>query len=157
MDLFAFASRDVRNIELGIEHQTWAVATLLNESSMRARITKAERYLRPGARGVLYCNPWHAFTTPFTVESYADPLRVVTDIWPQPWRMPFKIKTLGNLSRRLHKDDACRRWPTLKARLTERNGRGGVSAAFNITGTTVFVPIAIEAVDWEAICEDLCA
>jgi hypothetical protein len=155
MDLFCFASRDVRNIEIGIEHQMWAVGTLMNQSTMAARITKAQRYMRPGAFGVLYCNPLHSFTTPFIVQSYADPVRVVTDIWPQPWRLPFKIKTLGSLSRRLHKDDAAKRWPTLKARLGERHNAGGVSAAFNITGTTVFVPVDIDAVDWAAICEDL--
>jgi len=155
MDLFCFASRNVENIELGIKHQMWAVGTLLNQSAMDARITKAKKYLRPGAFGVLYCNPLHSFTTPFIVQSYVDPHRVVTDVWPQPWRLPFKIKTLGTLARRLHKDDAAKRWPTLRARLGENNGRGGVSAAFNITGTTVFVPVDITAEDWGFICEDL--
>lgn len=157
MDLFTFASRSVRNIELGIEHQLWAVSTTRSESAMRGRITKARTYLSPGARGVLYCNPWHAFTTPFIVESLADPDRVVSNVWPEPWRLPFKIKTLGSLSRRLGQAEAAERWPLLKARLTERHGRGGASAAFNFTGTTVFVPVAMESSDWEAICEDLAA
>ena len=155
MDLFCFACRDVQNIEIGIQHQLWAVATLLNPSSMAGRITKAQKYLRPGAKDVLYCNPLHSFTTPFIVQSEADPVKVVTDVWPQPWRLPFKIKTLGSLSRRLHKDEAARRWPTLGIRLGERNGAGGVSAAFNFTGTTTFVPVNIDEVDWQAILEDL--
>lgn len=154
MELFSFACRNIRNIELGIEHQTWAVATLLNQSAMAARITKAERYLTPGAFGVLYCNQLHAFTTPFIVRSRADPVRVVTDIWPEPWRLPFKIQTLGDLSKRIHKDRAAERWPTLRSRLAESR-RGGVSAALNITGTTVFVPTAITAEDWAFICGDL--
>lgn len=154
MELFSFASRSIRNIELGIEHQTWAVGTLLNQSAMAARITKAERYLRPGAFGMLYCNPLHAFTTPFIVRSRADPLRVVTDIWPEPWRLPFAIQTLGDLSKRLHMAQATERWPTLKARIAQRRG-GGVSGAFNITGTTVFVPVSITAEDWAFICNDL--
>ena len=54
MDLFSFASRSVKNIELGIEHQMWAVGTLVNQSAMKARVTKACNYLRPGAFGVLY-------------------------------------------------------------------------------------------------------
>lgn len=155
MDLFSFASRSTRNIELGIEHQLWAVSTLANQSSMAARVTKAEKYLRPGAFGVLYCNPLHSFTTPFIVNSYPDFYRVVTDVWPEPWRLPFKIKTLGSLSRRLHMSDAAKRWPTLKARLAANHGRGGVSAAFNITGTTVFVPVDVTEEDWGFICEDL--
>jgi hypothetical protein len=155
MNLFSFASRSVKSIELGIEHQTWAVGTLLNQQSMQARVTKAQKYLHPGAYGVLYCNPWHAFTTPFIVKSHADPNRVVTDIWPEPWRLPFKIKTLGTLSRRFGMEDAAKRWPTLKARLAANNKRGGVSAAFNITGTTVFVPVTITTDDWATKCSDL--
>ena len=155
MDLFSFASRSVKNIELGIEHQTWAVGTLLNQQSMQARVTKAGRYLQPEAFGVLYCNEWHAFTTPFIVKSRADPYKVVTDIWPEPWRLPFKIKTLGTLSRRMPMEDAAKRWPTLKKRLEANKGRGGVSAAFNITGTTVFVPVLIAPEDWGIICLDL--
>jgi hypothetical protein len=153
MDLFSFASRSVRNIELGIEHQTWAVATLLNQSAMADRVTKAERYVQPGAYGVLYCNPLHSFTSPFIVRSRVDPLRVVTDIWPEPWRLPFAIKTLGDLSKRVHKAQAAERWPTLRARIKPR--RCGVSGAFNITGTTGFVPVSITAEDWVFICNDL--
>lgn len=155
MNLFSFASRSVRNIELGIERQMWAVGTLLNQQAMESRITKALKYLYPEARGVLYCNPWHAFTTPFIVNSRPDPDRVVTDIWPEPWRLPFQIRTLGTLARRVHMNDAAHRWPTLNARLKLNQGRGGVSAAFNITGTTVFVPVPITTADWDAICEDL--
>ena len=121
---------------------------------MVGRVTKAVRYLRPGAFVVLYCNPLHAFTTPFIVRSNADPVRVVMDIWPEPWRLPFSIQTPGDLSKRIHKDEAAKRWPTLKARLAERRA-GGVSAAFNITGTTVFVPVSITAEDWAIICNDL--
>ena len=154
MNLFSFASRSVRNIELGIEHQTWAVGTLLNQQSMQARVTKADRYLHPEAFGVLYCNEWHAFTTPFIVKSRADPYTVVMDIWPEPWRLPFKIRTLGTLSRRLPMKDAAERWPTLKRRLAAVK-RGGVSAAFNITGTTVFIPVEITPEDWGIICSDL--
>lgn len=154
VDLFCFACRNERNIEIGVQHQMWAVATLMNQSSMAARMTKAQKYLRRGAFGVLYCNPLHSFTTPFVVESEADLSRVVYDVWPEPWRLPFKIKTLGKLSRRLHKDEAAKRWPTLRERLSA-NSAGGVSAAFNLTGTTTFVPVGITSEDWAMICHDL--
>jgi hypothetical protein len=104
VDLFCFASRNIENIELGIKHRMWAVGTLMNQSAMDARITKAQKYLRPGAFGVLYCNPLHSFTTPFIVESYADPQRVVNDIWPEPWRLPFRIKPLGDSLKKVHAD-----------------------------------------------------
>jgi hypothetical protein len=154
MNLFCFASKSIENIRLGIEHQTWAVATLLNQQSMAARATKAEKYLCPGDLGILYCNPTHSFTTPFIVRSKADPIKVVTEIWPEPWRLPFAIETLGNLSRQLPGDVAGERWPVAKARLAEKKG-GGISAAMNITGTTVFVPVEIAGEDWELILEDL--
>ncbi len=152
MDLFCFACRNEQNIRLGIEHQLWAVASLLNAQSMAARITKAERYMQVGAKGLLYCNPRQSFTTPFVVRSKADPDALVQNVWPESWRLPFKIETLGNLSRQLPAKDAERRWPFLQKRL----GRsGGVSAAMNLTGTTVFVPVEITSDDWELICADL--
>lgn len=155
VELFCFASKNVENIERGIAHQLWAVGTLLNQQAMAARVTKAQRYLRPGAFGVLYCNPTHSFTTPFIVRSRADPEVVVTDVWPEPWRLPFAIDTLGDLSRQLSADEAMNRWPVLKKRLEATCGRGGVSAAMNITGTTVFVPVRITEEDWTIIRDDL--
>ena len=155
MFLFCFASKNAENIRLGIEHQRWAVGTLLNQQSMAGRVTKARRYLCPGSFGVLYCNPTHSFTTPFIVGSYADPVEVVTDVWPEPWRLPFRIKTLGDLSRQMPAEEAKERWPVLRERLVANLGRGGVSAAMNITGTTVFVPVPITEADWDIICRDL--
>jgi len=152
MELFCFASRNLKNIELGVRHQMWAVATLLNASSMAARARKAERYLHTGAVGLLYCNPRHAFTVPFLVRSEADQTKIVTDIWPEPWCLPFKIEPLGGPTRMVSAEDAKKRWPVVRDRL----GRsGGVSAAMNITGTTVFVPVVITPADWEIICSDL--
>lgn len=152
MELFCFASQNLRNIELGVRHQMWAVATLLNASAMAARARKAEKYLHPEALGLLYCNPRHAFTVPFIVRSTADQEKIVTDIWPEPWCLPFKIEPLGDTSRMVPADEAKKRWPIVRDRL----GRsGGVSAAMNITGTTVFVPVVITPEDWAIICHDL--
>jgi hypothetical protein len=152
MDLFCFASRNIRNIELGIENKLWAVGTLLNQSSMAARITKAQRYFHEGAHGILYCNQNHSFTTPFIVRSRADPIRVVTEVWPEPWRLPFKIEPLGDLSRQISADEAKEQWPFVIDRLKTK---GGVTAAMNITGTTVFIPVIIASDDWAVICRDL--
>ena len=76
MDLFCFASRNEKNIWLGVEARKWAVATV-TDSAMQGRKTKARKYLKPGSKGLLYCNPTHSFTTPFVVESPADPNKVV--------------------------------------------------------------------------------
>jgi hypothetical protein len=151
MDLFCFASRSVENIWLGVRARRWAVATV-SSTQMSIRRTKAERYLLPGSRGVLYCNPTHSFTVPFVTESKADPLAVVADIWPEPWELPFHIKPLGNPKRQVPSDEAWKHWPILKKR---EKRAGGVSAAINITGTTVFVPVDITEEDGEIILEDL--
>lgn len=155
MNLFCFASRNIENVKIGIERQLWAVATLSNQQSMAGRVTKARRYLRPGDFGVLYCNPLHSFTTPFIVKSYADLDKIVTDVWPEAWVLPFKIQTLGDLSRLKSAEDAERDWPVVNRRMAANNRRGGISAAMNITGTTVFVPVDITEEDWSIICSDL--
>jgi len=149
MDLFNFASRSERNIWIGVEEKLWAVATV-SDSAMKGRITKAERYLDVGDRGLLYCNPTHSFTTPFIVKSEADPDAVVTDVWPEPWRLPFEIEPLGDPSKQLHMHDAQERWPVLR-----ESDQNNVTAAMNLTGTTVFVPVEITEEDWSIILGDL--
>lgn len=155
MDLFCFASKNTENIRRGIANRRWAVATLLNQQSMAARQTKALRYLREGSRGIIYCNPTKSFTTPFIVTSEADQSQIVSNIWPEPWCLPFDIEPLGDLSKQLPAEKARERWPVLKRRLAKNHGKGGVSAAMNITGTTVFVPVAVTDEDWEIILADL--
>ncbi len=151
MKLFCFASRNVENIWRGVRANKWAVATV-SDSAMRGRITKAERYFVPGVRGLLYCNPTQSFTTPFIATSEADPRSVVTDIWPEPWVLPFSMRPLGDLRRQVHKDDAAARWSMLIERLRLYKS---VSAALTITGTTVFVPTDIPEQAWQMILNDL--
>src|SRR5579863_5307005 len=130
MELFCFASKNLTNIWAGVGAGLWAVAET-SATDMKARTTKARR-LKVGSAGLLYCNEIHSFTTPFLAYSAPDPETIVSDIWPEKWRLPFRIHPLGTPARRLHMDDAKARWPLLK-----NVGAGGVSAAMNITGTTV--------------------
>ena len=53
-------------------------------------------------------------------------------------------------------EEAEKRWHIVKKRMEKINRRGGVSAAMNMTGTTVFVPVDISQEDWAQICHDLC-
>ena len=89
---------------------------------------------------------------PFIVKSKADPDAVVVDIWPEPWVLPFWIEPLGGASKQLSGDEAKVRWPLLERRGC---GQGGVTAAMNITGATVFVPVEITEQDWQLILADL--
>ena len=72
MDLFCFASKNLENIRRGIEAKIWAGASV-SDSAMRGRKTKARRYFKTGAHGLLYCSMTHTFTTPFIATSEADP------------------------------------------------------------------------------------
>jgi len=148
MELFLFASNTVTNIWAGIGAGLWAVAET-SPSDMKARITKSKR-MHIGAAGLFYCKETQAFTTPFLVCSAPDPELRVTDVWPEHWRLPFRIHPLGNPARQVSADQAKARWSILKD-----VGAGGVSAALNITGTTVFVPKEIAAEDWSLILSDL--
>jgi hypothetical protein len=150
MELFCFASKNLTNIWAGIGAQMWAVAET-SPTDMKGRITKSKR-MKVGSLGLLYCNETHSFTTPFLVYSEPDPDRVVSDVWPEKWRLPFRIHPLGTPARQIHMDAAKTKWPILKS-----VGAGGVSAAMNITGTTVFVPTEISADDWALILSDLSA
>ncbi len=112
MNLFCFASRNLENIRRGIVARRWAVSTA-SDSTNRGRRTKAARYFSPGDRGLLYCEQTHSFTTPFIVESKADPDIVVKHVWPEPWVLPFSITPLGDLEKQLPGDAARTRWPLL--------------------------------------------
>jgi hypothetical protein len=150
MELFCFASKNLTNIWAGIGARMWAVNET-SPSDMKARITKSKK-MRVGAAGLLYCNETHSFTTPFLVYSEPDPEREVGDIWPEKWRLPFKIHPLGTPSRQVSAEQAKSQWAVLK-----NVGQGGVSAAMNITGTTVFVPAEVPAEDWSLILTSLAA
>lgn len=150
MDLFCFASRNEDNIWKGVQYRKWAVATV-GDSLMRGRISKAKKYFHPGCKGLLYCNPTQSLTTPFIVESHADQHKVVTDIWPEPWVLPFAIHPLGNPSRQLSMASAKTLLPVLHRKAHIKS----ISAALNITGTTVFVPNDISDEDWKIVLDCL--
>lgn len=148
MQVFCFASKNLTNIWAGIGACLWAVAET-SPSDMKARTTKSRR-MKIGSLGLLYCNETHSFTTPFLVISEPDPVKVIHNVWPESWRLPFSIRPLGNPSRQVSSSAAKLRWPVLA-----EVGPGGVSAAMNITGTTVFVPKEISAEDWALMLTDL--
>lgn len=150
MKLYSFASRNEENIRRGYEARTWAVSTV-SDSAMKGRVTKSQK-VSPGDKGVLFCGPLHSFTVPFIITSVPDPDVVVKDIWPEAWVLPFSIEPLGSPNLRIHMHEAQMRWPFLDRRM----GPGGsVTAAMNITGATVFVPVEISTDDWERILECL--
>ncbi len=148
MELFCFASKSLTNIWAGIGARMWAVAET-SPTDMKARITKSKR-MKVGSLGILYCNCTHSFTTPFVVVSEPNETKVVSDVWPEKWRLPFSIHPLGNPTRQVDSTTAKQKWSALA-----NVGAGGVPAAMNITGTTVFVPVEVSADDWALMFSDL--
>ena len=144
LELFLFTSKNVTNIWAGIGAGRWAVS---ETSDMQSRITKSRR-MRVGSLGLLYCSENQCFTTPFIVYSEADPKEVVADVWPEKWRLPFRIHPLGNPTRLISIDEAKKRWPVLQ-------GCNNITERLNIGGTVVFVPSTISQEDWELILKEL--
>lgn len=148
MELYCFASNSLANIWVGIGSKTWAV-NQTSDIDMSRRITKASK-IKIGSLGLLYCNETHSFTTPFIIYSKPNPNKVIKNIWSGSWVLPFKIFPLGNPEKQINKDRASRIWPIIK-----NSNQKTVSAAMNITGTTVFVPKIITQTDWEYIIQEL--
>jgi hypothetical protein len=140
LELFLFTSKNGAGM--------WAVSET-SPRDMQARITKSKR-MRVGSLGLLYCSANQCFTTPFIVYSEADPKKVVTDVWPEQWRLPFRIHPLGNPTRLVHKDEAKKQWPVLQG-----SASNNITVELNITGTTVFVPSPITQKDWELMLKGL--
>ncbi|MBI4643778.1 MAG: hypothetical protein HY790_00890 [Deltaproteobacteria bacterium] len=147
MELFCFASKNLTNIWAGIGAHMWAVAEA-SPPEMKRRITKSKK-MRIGSLGLLYCSETQSFTTPFLVYSEPDPEKIITNIWPERWCLPFHIHPLGNPVRQVHKDTAKSEWPVLKNSKAQ-----SVSAAMNLKGP-VFVPKEISLDDWALIISSL--
>jgi hypothetical protein len=52
-------------------------------------------------------------------------------------------------------EDAMAHWPVLIKRQEAKGTAGGISAAMNLTGATVFSPIDIAQEDWTMILDEL--
>lgn len=96
--LFAFASKTLRNIEIAVKIQKWAVSLDNDASQLKL---KAEA-MPAGSRGILYCSePGNKFlTVPFETTSWVDDVIDETS-WPGRYRFPFGIKPLGGIERYL--------------------------------------------------------
>jgi hypothetical protein len=137
MDLFCFASRSLENIWLGVRARRWAVATVSNPQ-MRTRRTKAEKYLFPGSPGTALLQPHSLVHCSIHRRIESGPPRCNRGYLARTMGVPFHINPLGDPRRQVPAEQAWQRWPILRRR---QNRAGGVSAAMNITGTTVFVPV----------------
>ena len=148
MKLYVFSSNSLENVWIGYEHQKWAVS-LAEPHVMRGRRTRASN-VRKGDKGLLYISPYQMFTMPFEFETVPTPFRLVTDVWPERWAMPFDIRTYGSPKRYWHVYHATQRLPFARSAGT----RSAVSL-FKLNGTSVFSPVSIGDDDWSILLEQL--
>jgi hypothetical protein len=118
---------------------------------MLARKTRAKE-VSVGNFGIIYCShdSSKAITTPFIFTSIPDENASEGFVWPEIWRMPFKIHPLGTPRREWNAHDAARTLPFNKG-----SGSINVTSVFKAVGTAVFSPIEIGDEDWAMLLDRL--
>ena len=140
------ASKNLRNIRIGFNAQKWAVSEI-DDASMNARFTKSRR-MSIGEHGLIYCSENQSFTMPFTILSKPR-FEKITDVWPEPWGLPFSIEPLGSPGHRVPLYSAKRSWRCL------HDVRNPTHRLNGMNGKTVFVPNDIPEEDWQSIIRHL--
>ena len=85
----------------------------------------------------------------FLIYSKPDPEKIIKDIWPKEWALPFKIFPLGSPKKYIIASKLASKLPSLKGD-SEKWKR-----LFHPQGLTVFVPSEITDMDWEIIISEL--
>jgi hypothetical protein len=149
IEIFVFASKNLTNIWAGIGAHLWAVSQSENAATAQGRRTKAQN-MRIGSFGILYCNDTHSLTTPFIVYSKADVDRVIDNVWPEKWVLPFQIFPLGSPQRQLSSDEAKHVLPVFQT-----SGETHFAKIFHVQAVTAFSPTRIGLDDWEILISRL--
>lgn len=150
MKLYTFICKNRTNIWAGIGARLWAVSDA-DPSIMLARKTRAKD-VKVGNFGLIYCSHYtsKALTTPFIFTSTPDENAAEQFIWPEVWRMPFKIHPLGTPRREWNAHDAARTLPFNKGK-----GSTNVTSVFKAVRTAVFSPVEIDDEDWAMLLDRL--
>jgi hypothetical protein len=146
VQVYVFSSSNLTNIWAGVGARLWAVS---ETQAANASLATRSRDLPIGALGLLYCVETQAFTVPFLIRSKPDPVSVISDVWPERWRLPFHIVPLGTPRRRLPKDRLALELPGLSA-----SGREWYHT-FHIQGLTAFAASELDDRDWQVIIDRL--
>jgi len=150
MKIYGFASESLTNIWAGIGAQKWAVGRSNDPAYSKGRKTKAEK-MPIGPFGVLYCNETSSYTTPFVVYSKPHATEVISNIWADPWVLPFGIKPLGNPQRSLTVAQMLEVIP----HATERRITDPRKHLITVQGNFAFQASDITDDDWAVLIEHL--
>jgi hypothetical protein len=148
MKLFIFPSSATENIWLGIRAGMWAVAQ--TSPKRRKELITKSRKMPVDSKGVFWSTEFDFFTTPFIVSSVPDHSKDVSDVWPGIWILPFRIRTLGTLRKRLSKAEAWQTLPFLKSQQ-----RTNITKVARVNALVSFVPNDVSEQDWEALLDRL--
>jgi len=151
MKLFVFASGSMTNIWAGVGAQLWAVRRSGTESTNKGAATKASK-MPVGSLGLLYCSASKEFTCPFVVRSPTNREGIVAagSIWPgpDPYILPFAIRTLGTPHARLSWQDAGKLLPSCIDGVALHD-------LLHVEPLTVFTGDEISDADWSVVVERL--
>lgn len=147
MKLFVFSSYSISNIWAAIGARQWAVSK--KQAENKSIRTKASN-VPIGSLGIFYYNIGIAyFTTPFLICSKPDAGKIIKDIWPKEWALPFRILPLGSPEKHITASKLASMLPSLKGK------SGEWKSLFHVQGLTVFTPSPITDMDWEVIISEL--
>lgn len=150
MKIYGFASDSLTNIWAGIGAQRWAVGQAADAAYNKGRLTKAAK-MPIGAFGILYCSETSSYTTPFVVYSKPAADEVITNVWRDPWVLPFGIKPLGNPIRSLTIAKMLKIIPNAM----ERGITDPRKHFITVQGNFAFQPSEITDEDWAMLIEEL--
>ena len=150
MRIYGFASDSLTNIWAGIGAQRWAVGLSNDTAYTKGRLTKAQK-MPIGAFGILYCSETSSYTTPFVVYSRPLPDETITNIWSDPWVLPFGIKPLGNPQRSLTVQEMLEVIPDARSRHITDPRKHFIT----VQGNFAFQPSEIGDADWAILIEKL--
>jgi hypothetical protein len=146
LDLYVFPSATQKNIEIGIENRTWAIAKPPSVRRQRQYETKA-RKMPVGAHGIFYCKKW--FTAPFIVASPPNPCVTESSLWKGEFFLPFHIHPLSEGWPWMSTTDIRRSLPSLAS--VNGNWTERILVRPNLT----FIPSKVTNRDWEILVQTL--
>ncbi|NEI73358.1 hypothetical protein GR212_27770 [Rhizobium lusitanum] len=147
VSVYVFSSKSITNIWAGYGAETWAVA-IGSETTNKGKTTKAGK-MPLGSFGILYCEPWKAFTVPFVTCSVPKQNETEEEIWADKWMLPFRFKPLGNPRNRIGGSEVLA-LPGARAR-----NIGNYANYLTVQGNFAFQASTIDAQDWETIISRL--
>ncbi|WP_439631664.1 hypothetical protein [Shinella sp.] len=147
VSVYVFSSKSITNIWAGFGAGTWAVA-IGAEATNKGKTTKALK-MPIGSFGLLYCEPWKAFTLPFVTCSVPQSGSFEEEIWAERWMLPFKFKALGTPRKTMPGSEI------LELSGARERGLTNYANYLTVQGNFAFQASAIDANDWQTILSRL--